>query len=356
MNACILMRYFNQVRIKALEIVLKAYTFSSKTEVCYSISHLTQVLAFEDYEQTVQYLQYHGLNCQPEENAVYLDRKRFYFPDSPFLMERAINLVERKRLNSVAEAVCGGPLNSPACFENHQPHSSFDQDGLLKKESYIVDDQKQLKIDTSESIFKVPAPSPPISPANFQRQSITSRLGTKVDQVDNRPSLSVNPFENKKSTFSTFSIPSFTTPASSSQSIFGSNTFTSPKVSSPTATPASPTTPGSIFGNFVRKEQSQMPPFMQEKVKSPPFGLPSFTGDSSNSINFGKPIFGGFGGNSEKSIFENTFNMNLAAPQAISEPSFFTLGQVRFCFYNSFLFNDCLLFRIFEILLVIQNN
>lgn len=127
MNSCILLRYFTQVRVKALNIMFKAYV--PRYPVAMSISSLTYRLAFEDYEQCAQFLEYYGLTCDREEDRVMMDRSQFYYPDMPFLLDRAINVVEHKRHFSVGEAVHGCALDDKDVLEKYEPHDSFDDNG-----------------------------------------------------------------------------------------------------------------------------------------------------------------------------------------------------------------------------------
>lgn len=127
MNACILLRYFKQVRMKALSIMFKAY--APRNGVCLPISNLTYLLAFEDSEQCAQFFEYYGLRCDRDYDKVLLDRTAFYQPDTPYILERAINVIEHKRHSSVGEAVHGLPLDSKNILERYEPHDSFDVNG-----------------------------------------------------------------------------------------------------------------------------------------------------------------------------------------------------------------------------------
>lgn len=126
MNACILLRYFMQVRVRALNIMLKSY---GPRNSIMSISYLTYILAFEDSEQCAQFLEYYGMHCERDTDRVAFDRNSFYYPDMPFIMDRAINIVEHKRHFSVGEAVCGAPLETKSVLEKYVPHDSFDENG-----------------------------------------------------------------------------------------------------------------------------------------------------------------------------------------------------------------------------------
>lgn len=127
MNACILLRYFTQVRVKALNIIFKAY--APRNAVYMPIANLTYLLAFEDAEQCAQFFEYYGLTVDREYDRVLLDRHSFDLPDMPFLFDRAINVVEFKRHSSVGTAVHGSQLDSKSVLEKYEPCNSFDENG-----------------------------------------------------------------------------------------------------------------------------------------------------------------------------------------------------------------------------------
>lgn len=129
MNACILLRYFTQIRLRALHIILKAYAPRNATIM--SISYLTYVLAFEDDEQCYQFLITYGMECDYENDRVVLDRNSFCHPDMPLIVDRSINIVEHKRQCAVGEAVYGGTLEPLNTFLEHKVHNSFDENGLV---------------------------------------------------------------------------------------------------------------------------------------------------------------------------------------------------------------------------------
>lgn len=107
--------------------MFKAY--ASRNAVYMPISNLTYLLAFEEFEQCAQYLEYYGLTCDRDEDRALFDRNSFYFPDMSFILDRAINVVEHKRHSTVGEAVSGCSLDSKSVLEKYEPHDSFDENG-----------------------------------------------------------------------------------------------------------------------------------------------------------------------------------------------------------------------------------
>lgn len=129
MNACILLRYFTQVRVKALEIMFKAYV--PRSEAIMSIGYMTYLLAFEDYGQCADFLEYYGIKCVRDKDLAKFDRNTFEYPDTPYLLERALNVVEHKRQTTVGEAVHGIPLDTKDVLDGYEPHNSFDDKGFV---------------------------------------------------------------------------------------------------------------------------------------------------------------------------------------------------------------------------------
>lgn len=267
MNACVLLRYFNQIRSKAIQITIRSYA-PRKGGFNYSISYLTNVLAFQDEYTTANYLNYHGLICDRDGDSVYLDRKNFEYPDSPYAMERAIDIVESKRHCSVAEAICGTRLDSLEEYLNHVPHSSFDNDGFLKRNAYSAEDQNGVIAGSTanlmkDDVFKIPKVSPPVSPAFL----MTSRLGQKIDKTDGIAKnnffaqIGTNPFAPQPATTKIFGSPSST-------NIFGG--FSSPQSIKETTTPVN----SPLFGSPANK-QSQSSNLFSSSPENSSFGFKS---------------------------------------------------------------------------------
>ncbi|ODN03654.1 Germinal-center associated nuclear protein [Orchesella cincta] len=131
MTACILHRYFFQVRSLALRCLMKAYCTLPKFETSMPMSTLQRMLGYGLEE--AQYFNYlceaHGIHCDIEDNKVILKRKMFYLPEFPSIY-REKHLIDSKLRTSVAEAVNGGPLPN-IDFGSRIPQSSFNENGQL---------------------------------------------------------------------------------------------------------------------------------------------------------------------------------------------------------------------------------
>uniref|UniRef100_A0A182P4R2 Germinal-center associated nuclear protein n=1 Tax=Anopheles epiroticus TaxID=199890 RepID=A0A182P4R2_9DIPT len=136
MNACILLRYFTQVRQKALDILRKAYAV--RATASFSLEYMTRILGFEDTEQAEAFFDHYGLMIDQMTGVVLFEPRQmgYYQPELPFSTSRAVRLVESKRTVSVGEAICGRPLEQwgQQLPVSQQPNDSFDESGCLKEE------------------------------------------------------------------------------------------------------------------------------------------------------------------------------------------------------------------------------
>lgn len=181
LNACILLRYFIQVRLRAVRTLLKAY--APKNASKFSLKEFCNVLAFEDLESASNFLEYHGQTC--DYDAVYLNKHNFYYPDFPFTQERSLDLVESKRNLTVGEIVNGCSYTSAqmASLETHQLENSFNEYGYLKSDVFdhvLVAN----KARESETVFKVPQ-TRTVSPR--PRKSLESNVKFEVPTVSILP-------------------------------------------------------------------------------------------------------------------------------------------------------------------------
>ncbi|KAL5277578.1 MCM3AP family protein [Megaselia abdita] len=212
---CILLRYFTQIRVLAIKIMLKAYNRPSSI----ALDYLTMILGFNTVDETKALYSSYGLEFDEEERFLKLDKNSFYQPDFPVASIRS-ELVDNKRIYSVGETVCGHPIEDSSIFENHEPHNSFDDSGFLLGTAWAADDQQlePISISTSEvdsSVFKVPSKTPPVSPKVSKSLIKSSGFGSTG-----------TPFGTTGGFGSKFP-PSFD---QSNNSLFGTSTFIAPKV------------------------------------------------------------------------------------------------------------------------------
>ncbi|KAL0099336.1 hypothetical protein PUN28_020123 [Cardiocondyla obscurior] len=141
LNACILLRYFNQIRLKALSIMVKAYCRSTST--AFPLYELMDILGFEDENEAIHFSVQTGLNLSNDELYILLNRQSFSMPAGNIAQRRACNLIESKRINlnfSIGQCIAGRKMPEKT-YKNHKPHNSFDAHGYLMPESVNAADQ-----------------------------------------------------------------------------------------------------------------------------------------------------------------------------------------------------------------------
>ncbi|XP_011876845.1 PREDICTED: uncharacterized protein LOC105566982 [Vollenhovia emeryi] len=141
LNACILLRYFNQVRLQALSIMVKAYCRSTST--AFPLYELMDILGFESENEAVYFCERAGLAMSNDELYILLNRQNFSMPTGNIQQGRACNLIESKRVVlhcSIGQCIAGKRMPEKT-YKDHKPHNSFDAHGYLKPESINAADQ-----------------------------------------------------------------------------------------------------------------------------------------------------------------------------------------------------------------------
>ena len=138
LEACILKRYFYQVRKKAVQTILSAYV-PGKQMINFPLDNIVSWLAFESGVECRKFLRMHGI--ESEDDIVFLERRGFVEVENVPPMSRSRVLIDSKRTVSLGEIVNGSPLGENPYLE-YYPHDSFDDNGYLKPESYEAQDQE----------------------------------------------------------------------------------------------------------------------------------------------------------------------------------------------------------------------
>ncbi|XP_069790140.1 germinal-center associated nuclear protein [Narcine bancroftii] len=123
LSACILHRYFKQVRREALKALNFALTVSSQRSTMFPMDILVRMLQFKDYGEAAEFARDYGLNVS--DWCVELNRLTLCDPDFVLLPKRS-SLIDEKRITLIGEIVNGGPL---PLFKTHVPVLSFDSQG-----------------------------------------------------------------------------------------------------------------------------------------------------------------------------------------------------------------------------------
>ncbi|XP_029667415.1 uncharacterized protein LOC115238052 [Formica exsecta] len=141
LNACILLRYFNQIRLKAFKVMLKAYCRSTST--AFPLYELIDILGFENETEAKYFCEQVGLNFSNDELNILFNRRNFSMPAGSIQQGRAYNLIESKRIAvhfSIGQCIAGGKMPEKI-YKDHKPHDSFDAHGYLMPESINAMDQ-----------------------------------------------------------------------------------------------------------------------------------------------------------------------------------------------------------------------
>ncbi|XP_026734509.1 uncharacterized protein LOC113498627 [Trichoplusia ni] len=143
LQACILLRYFNDVRARALARIVKAYAPRGGSR--FPAEDVMKSLAFESVENLKSFINHYGLRFartddSDDELSIILDRNQFIEDSDPYPTARAVQLIESKRKASVGETIAGGHLPD-AGFSRHNLYTSFGTDGRLKQSALTAEDQ-----------------------------------------------------------------------------------------------------------------------------------------------------------------------------------------------------------------------
>lgn len=123
LSACLLHRYFTQVRSKAAQTLNHSLSIPNRTTQ-YPLKDLIEMLAFENESEAGEFCSFHGLTVF--EGCVHFSRSSFIEPETRFSVKRALKLIESKRNSSVGEVVYNGALPPPP---QHRPVLSFNERG-----------------------------------------------------------------------------------------------------------------------------------------------------------------------------------------------------------------------------------
>eukprot|EP00118_Oscarella_pearsei_P003719 m.15479 g.15479 ORF g.15479 m.15479 type:complete len:1736 (+) comp26395_c0_seq1:192-5399(+) len=123
LNACLLHRYFQQMRASGLKTMERGH-LTPKRDTTFPLNEIVDLFAFEDEEDAANFCIHYGLDAK--DGSVYFARNRWQQPTDAFPVRRAWKLIESKRNHSIGEIVHGGPL---PVLTPHTLQSSFDASG-----------------------------------------------------------------------------------------------------------------------------------------------------------------------------------------------------------------------------------
>lgn len=185
LQACILLRYFNDVRARALARIVKAYAPRGGSR--YPAEDLMSALAFESVESMKLFVNHYGLRFGKDVNEiiVILDRNQFIEDSDPYPIARAIYLIESKRMTSVGEVIAGGHLPHYD-YKNHPIYTSFNKDGRLKDAALIAEEQGYNTVnDSNKDVCALKA--------EIQRLAQAGKVFVNAEKGDPKANLFVKP-------------------------------------------------------------------------------------------------------------------------------------------------------------------
>ena len=96
-------------------------------------------LGFESESECARFLRAHGI--ESEDGVIFLERGTFLLPDTEPPTLRNPGLIDSKRTACYGEVMNGAPLPENP-FLTYTPHSSFDEEGVLRREAWEAQDQE----------------------------------------------------------------------------------------------------------------------------------------------------------------------------------------------------------------------
>ncbi|KAM6934890.1 germinal-center associated nuclear protein [Xenentodon cancila] len=148
--SCLLHRYFNQVRAKALKTLNMAHTVGPRSTP-FPIEDVVRMLMFHNVAEATDFIQQHCLNIS--DGMVELSRTAFQEPDLP-LSHKKSEVILAKKTMLIGQLVNGGPLPNPP---QHMPVCSFDSQNKYRGEGPLAEPSLSVTKATSESLdFTVP--------------------------------------------------------------------------------------------------------------------------------------------------------------------------------------------------------
>ncbi|XP_029386874.1 germinal-center associated nuclear protein isoform X2 [Echeneis naucrates] len=130
--SCLLHRYFNQVRAKALKTLNIAHTVGPRS-TAFPVEDITRMLMFHNVTEATDFIQQYGLNVN--DGMAELSRTAYQEPELP-LSQKKSEVILAKKTVLIGEVVNGGPLPNPP---QHIPVCSFDSQNKYRGEGLLCD-------------------------------------------------------------------------------------------------------------------------------------------------------------------------------------------------------------------------
>ncbi|XP_034430226.1 germinal-center associated nuclear protein isoform X2 [Hippoglossus hippoglossus] len=155
--SCLLHRYFNQVRAKALKTLNIAHTVGPRS-TAFPLEDITRMFMFLDTAETIDFIQQYGLNVS--DGIVELSRTAFQEPELPLSQKKSVCILAKKTV-LIGEVVNGGSLPSAP---QHNPVSSFDSQNKFRGEAPLAEpSSSQFRAFAAKLEVKAPPSVEPVS-------------------------------------------------------------------------------------------------------------------------------------------------------------------------------------------------
>ncbi|XP_067373088.1 germinal-center associated nuclear protein [Channa argus] len=159
--SCLLHRYFNQVRAKALKTLNMAHTVGPRS-TAFPVEDIVRMLMFRNAAEATDFIQQYGLNVN--EGMVELSRTAYQEPELP-LSQKKSEFILIKRTVLIGEVVNGGALPNPP---QHTPIRSFDSQNKYQGEGPLAEPTSshfkaiaaKVDVKAAPSIELLPRPKP----------------------------------------------------------------------------------------------------------------------------------------------------------------------------------------------------
>ncbi|XP_017164946.1 germinal-center associated nuclear protein [Poecilia reticulata] len=132
LSSCLLHRYFNQVRSKALKVLITAHTFGTRSTP-FPVDDIVRMLMFRSASEATDFVQQYGLNVN--DGLVELSRMVFQEPELPLSLKRS-EVILSKKAALIGEVVNGGPVPDPP---QHRPVCSFDSHNRYRGDGQLAE-------------------------------------------------------------------------------------------------------------------------------------------------------------------------------------------------------------------------
>ncbi|XP_027138252.1 germinal-center associated nuclear protein isoform X2 [Larimichthys crocea] len=144
LSSCLLHRYFNQVRAKALKTLNWAHTVGPRP-TAFPVEDIVRMLMFRNTAEATDFIQQYSLNIN--DDGVELSRGTYQEPDLPPSQKKSEVILAKKTM-LIGEVVNGGPLPNRI---QHIPVCSFDSQNKYRGEGPLAEPtSSQFKDKTGE--------------------------------------------------------------------------------------------------------------------------------------------------------------------------------------------------------------